>query len=335
MTNSTNNTTGITATSITTSTTPISTSWATYALEAPEPMSYEDWKKTYSQIWVTNKPDKEELKEGERENTMKSKIYMIPYNHYSKSYLALKEALGAIRPVNNFRFKDKLVINWGKSSETTLDSSNNLLNKFSVVYNTSNKLQFFNILKENGVNTPRYTVDVDEALSWGEDGYEVFGRHTNGYGGSDIVKFSNISEIQNEDKRFLQCQFYTQYKPKKQEYRVHVFDSKVIDVQRKALAKLDINGNPVDPKEVDWTIRNHANNFIFVRDFENAPKDVTLQAEKAFKASELDFGAFDIIYNEQEDKAYVLEVNTAPGLVGTTLEKYAKAFKDKVEELGL
>ena len=42
----------------------------------------------------------------------------------------------------------------------------------------------------------------------------------------------------------------------------------------------------------------------------------------------LDFGAVDIIYNNRDDVCYLLEVNTAPGLQGTTLEKY----KDAVEK---
>jgi D-alanine-D-alanine ligase-like ATP-grasp enzyme len=40
----------------------------------------------------------------------------------------------------------------------------------------------------------------------------------------------------------------------------------------------------------------------------------------------LNFGAVDVIYNEKENKYYVLEVNTAPGLSGTTLEKYVDAI---------
>jgi len=46
----------------------------------------------------------------------------------------------------------------------------------------------------------------------------------------------------------------------------------------------------------------------------------------AVSALGLDFGAVDIIYNEHENQYYVLEVNTAPGLEGTTVEKYAEAF---------
>jgi D-alanine-D-alanine ligase-like ATP-grasp enzyme len=41
----------------------------------------------------------------------------------------------------------------------------------------------------------------------------------------------------------------------------------------------------------------------------------------------LDFGAVDVIYNRAQDKAYVLEVNTAPGLEGSTLDNYVEAIQ--------
>ncbi|MNY63636.1 hypothetical protein D3C86_2006230 [compost metagenome] len=47
----------------------------------------------------------------------------------------------------------------------------------------------------------------------------------------------------------------------------------------------------------------------------------------AVNAIGLTFGAVDVIWNEYRHQAYVLEVNTAPGLTGTTLEKYAEAFR--------
>jgi hypothetical protein len=36
----------------------------------------------------------------------------------------------------------------------------------------------------------------------------------------------------------------------------------------------------------------------------------------------LDFGAVDVGWNEHHGEATIYEVNTAPGLEGTTLEKY-------------
>jgi D-alanine-D-alanine ligase-like ATP-grasp enzyme len=46
----------------------------------------------------------------------------------------------------------------------------------------------------------------------------------------------------------------------------------------------------------------------------------------------LDFGAVDIIYNAKRNECYVLEVNTAPGLEGTTVEKYATKFASELKD---
>jgi glutathione synthase/RimK-type ligase-like ATP-grasp enzyme len=40
----------------------------------------------------------------------------------------------------------------------------------------------------------------------------------------------------------------------------------------------------------------------------------------------LDFGAVDIGHRLIDNQFFVFEVNTAPGLEGTTLDKYAKAI---------
>jgi len=48
-------------------------------------------------------------------------------------------------------------------------------------------------------------------------------------------------------------------------------------------------------------------------------QDLALQACQALG---LNSGAVDIIWNEKENKCYVLEVNTAPGIEGTTCKKY-------------
>jgi D-alanine-D-alanine ligase-like ATP-grasp enzyme len=42
----------------------------------------------------------------------------------------------------------------------------------------------------------------------------------------------------------------------------------------------------------------------------------------------LDFGAVDVIWNEKQQRAYVLEVNTAPGLEGQTVDDYARGIKE-------
>ena len=94
----------------------------------------------------------------------------------------------------------------------------------------------------------------------------------------------------------------------------------MIHKQRKA-RRLD-----VPDEEVNWKVRNHDNGFIFqIEDFD-LPEDCEKQAIAAVEALDLDFGAVDVVYNGKEQKAYVLEVNSAPGLSGTTLDKYVEVF---------
>jgi D-alanine-D-alanine ligase-like ATP-grasp enzyme len=101
---------------------------------------------------------------------------------------------------------------------------------------------------------------------------------------------------------------------------VHVFKGKMIHKQRKA-RRLD-----VPDEEVNWKVRNHDNGFIFqIEDFD-MPEDCAVQSIAAVEALGLHFGAVDVVYNAKEQRAYVLEVNSAPGLSGTTLDKYVEAF---------
>ena len=54
-------------------------------------------------------------------------------------------------------------------------------------------------------------------------------------------------------------------------------------------------------------------------------------AIKAVEALDLDFGAVDIIETRQGE-IFVLEVNTAPGLEGKTVESYGNAILNFIKE---
>ena len=110
---------------------------------------------------------------------------------------------------------------------------------------------------------------------------------------------------------------YTQGIEKDKEYRVHVFKGQVIDYQQKK-QRIGV--------ESDSTIRNHSTGWVYTRISVVLPEGVKEQAIKAVDALGLDFGAVDIC-TDLEGTPFVLEVNTAPGLEGTTLEKYIEAFK--------
>lgn len=259
------------------------------------------------------------------------KVAILPYNKRSASYRALTKALDLKFPtmvdlenasINGVRFQT--LINWGSGNIPgyVREMAKTVVNVPTAVNICRNKVKFFEAVAKAGVRIPEFTLDLDTALKWVQDGRTVMGRQATGSCGTDIVFYEdNPGDFQNS-------QFWVQYKKKKHEFRVHIFEGEVISLQQKAIRTNDEQGQPIPSGTIDFRIRNHRNGFIFKRNDITVPDDVIAQSILAVKSIEgLTFGAVDVIYNQYEDKAYVLEVNTAPGLEGTTLEDYTKAFK--------
>ena len=125
--------------------------------------------------------------------------------------------------------------------------------------------------------------------------------------------------VANSSGELVDAPLYTIYIPKRHEYRVHIFNNKVIDRQIKRKKR----GYEA---ERDTQIRNRANGYVFCR--EGIPTDARLDsiALAAVQALGRSYGAVDIIYNEKNDAYYVLEVNSKPGMEGTTLSRYVDAI---------
>lgn len=122
---------------------------------------------------------------------------------------------------------------------------------------------------------------------------------------------------------------YSKYVPKRREYRIHIADGVgVFYIQQKKRRR--------ECNEVDYHVRNTSNGWIFAHnEIDPVPSDVMRQAERGFRATDLDFGAVDVIWNERSDKAWLLEINTAPGMEGETLNKYAGMLQELIQMKGL
>jgi RimK-like ATP-grasp domain len=163
----------------------------------------------------------------------------------------------------------------------------------------------------HGIPALEFTDDVYEAKTWLEDGHTVFGRvllHASC--GKGIVV------MEPEDSLHF-CPVYTKYKKKKREFRVHVFKDQVVSVVEKKKRK-EFAG------ERDTKIRNLANGYVFCQTVENEPEGLRSLALAAAQVSPSDFRGVDIGYNERNDELFVIEVNSAPGIEGTNLIKYAE-----------
>lgn len=246
-----------------------------------------------------------------------TRIRVLPYKSGSKSATALAEALGGrvlkVRGDSIYRPRaDDLVINWGSSRVLPNLVGHDIVNSPDQIKNVGDKRRFFQLME---YAYPHLIPDFwTYAVGIPNEAFPIVCRTVlNGHSGQGIV-------IANTREDLVDAPLYVKYEKKQQEYRVHVGSSGIIAVQRKARRR------DVPDDQVNWEIRNHDNGFVFVRNGFTAPENVLTAARQALGVSGLDFGAVDVIHNERQDRAYVLEINSAPGLEGTTVQDYVRYF---------
>ncbi len=243
------------------------------------------------------------------------------YKIGSQSAKDLANALGVKRIKPTFVRKLRhVIINWGKQSNTQVGFIQGKdLNNPSAVARACNKLLTFTTLSDKDY-LPRWCTDLDTAK-------ELLGIYGKIYCRTDLTGHSgNGIVIAETPEQLVSAPLYTVSAKHKDEFRVHIFKGEVIDVQKKK-RKLDWSG------ESGSGIRNLANGWIYARHDIVLPIEVTTASIDAVNSLGLDFGAVDIGWNQHLAKATLFEVNTAPGLAGTTLEKYTQAFKNYLENL--
>lgn len=264
---------------------------------------------------------------------LRKNIKIYSQNAGSQGAKRLARALGVKRLKHHdsqVNVAGMAIINWG-STQLHTEHGATYFNSPEVVASVVNKLEFFQLVSEtddtiHGTNEPNPRIPewttsserVRHDLEAHPDRKWLARTILNGHSGAGIRVVTNPLDIPPAP-----C--YTRYIGKKNEYRVHFVGSpEPIFTQRKAL-RSDYHPQP------NWLIRSHDNGFKFVHgpSLGTVPGDVVVEARRAFVLSGLDFGAVDVIWTGK--KAYVLEINTAPGMEGTTVEKYAEAFRTLLE----
>lgn len=271
-----------------------------------------------------------------------NRVFVRPYNVNSKAARALADELHAkfIKIDGSSRYSGKkgdVVINFGNSNEFDFQNAI-VLNHPGNVSIASDKKKLFNHSCNYGYE---YIFPQTIVFQRSGDKKQYYPEHMYNYGsgymlrtlsrasqGKGLYYVPSYKDIPDDLKMDgLKIQMISEYIKKTAEYRVHVLGGSIIDVVQKKV-------NTDFPKdEVNYKIRNHNNGWVFCRKDIEVPKQVLNVSKTVLEGSGLFFGAVDVIWNEFRNAAYVLEINTAPGLEGSTIKIYAEAFKKFFEEL--
>jgi len=205
---------------------------------------------------------------------------------------------------------DDVVIRWGNSNPGN-DCS---INPQQAIALAANGYHSLIRLRECDVNT--LTLYRSPPI----DDYPIYGRRFNHRAGSDIIICENL-EMALKSRR----SYFTKYYKTHLEFRVHVFNGKVLKMFRKH------NGGD----ELDDMIRTSKFGWQYSRvSLDNYLGGQQL-AIAATDALGLTFGGADIGYNRDTGQYVVFEVNTAPSLNTPTLELYLIEFRKYLNERGI
>ena len=244
---------------------------------------------------------------------MYKRVILLPYKMGSSSGRALKGALLA-EGVRCFRKRQEdAFVTRNNDLIIYLGGTNYIPNLRGRILNANrslaqNKLNAFRALE--GLSVVPWTTDKNVAAEWDTC---VIRHNLTGHSGQGI-------EIVEKGQPIPNAPLYTKYVKKTYECRIHVFNGSVIDAQ--------IKKRRADVEETNNLVRNIHTGWVYCREGFEAPEVGKQLAIQACAALNLDFGAVDLIYNQHYNQFYILEVNTAPGLEGTTLANYVKAIKN-------
>lgn len=266
------------------------------------------------------------------------RTYVYPYKMGSESARALATSLNAVRIRPDGRYTPRsgdFIVNWGNSTTPVFWEalrglqSLRFLNAPAAVADAANKLRALRILRQAGVSVPDFTTDPNDAAGWIRQGHRVYARHRlTGHSGAGIEILTPHPTVRTT--LVTRAPLYVKAVRNFAEYRVHVVDGEVVEYVKKRRR----NEDHATAEQND--IRNLDNGWIYSRNNLTRLDRIEEIAVNAVEALGLDFGAVDIIMQEEEvdgqRPVHVLEVNTACGMSESTQAAYLDVFNRLIED---
>ena len=229
-------------------------------------------------------------------------IYLLYHPRSRPGGRVMADALGVESGIGLRGRTPTVLIRWG--TQRPVVEPERVLNPIPALARASDKLRAFEAMSAAGVPVPRFAADPADLEG------AIIGRTRKGFGGEGIVIYKD-----DEWENLGMHELYVEFIESEREYRLHVVGGEVVRAQQKM------------PTDEPHAIRNHKNGYRFTgvisRRLHSNRYDAAIAAVAALG---LDFGAVDLLIGE-DDRPYVLEVNTAPACSPLTARVYAEALK--------
>lgn len=190
-----------------------------------------------------------------------------------------------------------------------------MFNTDRAVCTSSDKYSSLELFKRAGLPVPMASINPNDLQ------YPMLGRRFFHSQGKDIVAFKSRNEYFSifPHKYTSECDYYVQFIPVQHEYRVHVVCGEVVNIAVKVGGEKDVYCRNL---KTGWTMKDSVG---WMKKIPNL-KEI---AKKAVACLGLDFGAVDVLLGK-DGKPYVLEVNTAPGLIERRADIYARIIRQHI-----
>lgn len=285
--------------------------------------------------------------------------------------IKLAEALGIKHGKNRPSLsKYDLIIGWGTKIDNIISLGKvQTLNNPNQILGNRNKLEALKIMGRAGVNIANFADPSGITATIKNDTSKIklplIGRTKYHQGGKGFWICPTITHVNAAIKDG--ASYFQNMIEIKEEYRLHMFGDKAIYAVKKVKRSkeeyqevyvkhelehqkklAEKNGDSFDEataklmlermakKEVasgaDMIIRSNKKGWKFSH-IKTIDDNLKNEAIKALKALKLDFGAVDCCI-DVNNKPYIIEINTGPGLEETPFKTYVDAFKKAITESG-
>lgn len=259
--------------------------------------------------------------------------------------------------------KKKLIIGWGAKTkkDTTFGAGIKVLNHPNAIRNNRNKFTSLTAMKAAKVNVADFADAKGLEAAWTGKNLPVVGRTNFHQGGKGFWLCLTAQQVRTAIDEG--AQYFQKYIDIQDEFRLHVFNGELLYAQKKvrrdnmeeafieqhtekvaSIAKknnVDLDKNTMDyvlgrlakgNPNADMIVRSNTRGWKFAQiKNANINKNLLVEAVKALNATKLDFGAVDCCI-DADGKAWIIEINSGPGLQGTPFKAYVDAFTKVIAE---